>query len=307
MFYKIFFLFIQGAEVNQPSDENQSELNSTQSPLSDTDVNTKSGASTANGCKRKQEDSPSEELQHFKRRNSTDVIVRRKLLSLKDFTTSEASEMCASTMHGWLCGGKLLRLLEPHSSDNTSIFHEIWKRGQPVLVSNVGDKLDKSLWSPESFSRDFGDYKNDLVNCITGEVLSNQQMRKFWDGFTYVDKRIEDEDGEPLLLKLKDWPPTDDFAQTLPSRFQDLMAVLPLPEYTLRDGKLNLASRLPTEFMKPDLGPKMYIAYGSGTPLDKGTTNLHLDVSDVVNVLAYCEGPQDVDKEEHNKGSLYLS
>lgn len=37
---------------------------------------------------------------------------------------------------------------------------------------------------------------------------------------------------------------------------------LPLPEYTKRDGRLNLASRLPNFFVRPDLGPKMYNAYG---------------------------------------------
>lgn len=45
-------------------------------------------------------------------------------------------------------------------------------------------------------------------------------------------------------------------------RFDDLMNNIPLPEYTRREGRLNLASRLPTYFVRPDLGPKMYNAYG---------------------------------------------
>ena len=40
------------------------------------------------------------------------------------------------------------------------------------------------------------------------------------------------------------------------------MAALPLPHYTRRDGKLNMASSLPDFFVKPDMGPKMYNAYG---------------------------------------------
>lgn len=48
-------------------------------------------------------------------------------------------------------------------------------------------------------------------------------------------------------------------------RFDDLMDNLPLPEYTKRDGRLNLASRLPNFFVRPDLGPKMYNAYGKGS------------------------------------------
>lgn len=47
-----------------------------------------------------------------------------------------------------------------------------------------------------------------------------------------------------------------------PFRFDDLMKNIPLPEYTRRGGKLNLASRLPNYFVRPDLGPKMYNAYG---------------------------------------------
>jgi len=52
------------------------------------------------------------------------------------------------------------------------------------------------------------------------------------------------------------------FILFLLSRFEDLMENLPLPEYTKRDGRLNLASRLPSYFVRPDLGPKMYNAYG---------------------------------------------
>ena len=65
-----------------------------------------------------------------------------------------------------------------------------------------------------------------------------------------------------MLLKLKDWPPGDDFSDLLPHRFTDLMQALPLPDYTHRIGILNLASRLPDFLVRPDLGPKMYNAYG---------------------------------------------
>jgi lysine-specific demethylase 3 len=35
-----------------------------------------------------------------------------------------------------------------------------------------------------------------------------------------------------MLLKLKDWPPGDDFSDIMPNHFDDLMQALPLPEYT---------------------------------------------------------------------------
>ncbi len=47
------------------------------------------------------------------------------------------------------------------------------------------------------------------------------------------------------------------------ARFSDLINSFPMPQYTLREGYLNLASFLPDRYLKPELGPKMYIAYGS--------------------------------------------
>lgn len=102
---------------------------------------------------------------------------------------------------------------------------------------------------------------------------------------------MTDDKLRPLILKLKDWPTSDDFKQILPSRFNDLMHNAPIPEYTIRQGQFNLVARLPEFFGKPDLGPKMYIAYGSMGNLtsydQEGTTNLHVDISDAFNILMY--------------------
>ena len=48
------------------------------------------------------------------------------------------------------------------------------------------------------------------------------------------------------------------------------MDAFPLPMYTHREGMLNLASYLPDYCLKPELGPKMYIAYGSALYSSKG-------------------------------------
>lgn len=187
------------------------------------------------------------------------------------------------------------------------LFQDQWKRGQPVIVRDVSKNLDMALWHPDAFANDYGDDKNDLINCMTGKIVPNQPMRKFWEGFEHFSKRLKDERGNPMLLKLKDWPPGEDFAEMLPSRFNDLMKVLPLSEYTHRNGRLNLASRLPECFVRPDLGPKMYNAYGSALHPDKGTTNLHLDISDAVNVMVYVGIPKDGDNDEHIKGKIYFN
>lgn len=227
---------------------------------------------------------------------------RNRYLPIRVMTMALSQELYPDVKHQWLCEGKLLRLLDPLDPNNLKIFQQQWKRGQPVIVSHVDKCLNMDLWRPESFSKDFGEDANDLVNCLTGTLVPNQPMKRFWDGFDYVNKRIKDNKGEPILLKLKDWPPGEDFAETLPTRFTDLMKSLPLCDYTKRNGKFNLASRLPECFVKPDLGPKMYNAYGSAVHPTKGTTNLHLDISDAVNVMVYVGIPKDTgDNDEEIK------
>ncbi|KAJ2060465.1 hypothetical protein GGI17_003752 [Coemansia sp. S146] len=66
------------------------------------------------------------------------------------------------------------------------------------------------------------------------------------------------------------------------------MKALPFPEYTQRAGQFNLVNRLPTECVPPNLGPKMYCAYGSSDGEGGvGTINLHCDMADAVNIMAY--------------------
>uniref|UniRef100_A0A8C8FEH3 Lysine-specific demethylase n=1 Tax=Oncorhynchus tshawytscha TaxID=74940 RepID=A0A8C8FEH3_ONCTS len=198
------------------------------------------------------------------------------------------------TSHSWLCDGRLLCLQDPSNTNNWKIFRECWKQGQPVLVSGIHKRLKGGLWRPEAFSEEFGDQDVDLVNCRNCAIISDVKVRDFWDGFQVISKRLKGSDGQPMVLKLKDWPPGEDFRDMMPTRFDDLMENLPLPEYTKRDGRLNLASRLPNFFVRPDLGPKMYNAYGLIETEDRsvGTTNLHLDVSDAVNVMVYVGIPE---------------
>lgn len=247
------------------------------------------------------DDEKPRELKHFVRRYKW-TQKGREPLPIRIMTLTESKSLYPDVPHSWLCDGKLLRLNDPNNPNNYRIFQDQWKRGQPVIVSDVAKALDMNLWHPDSFARDFGDEKNDLINCMTGNLVPNQPMRKFWEGFENFSKRLKDERGNPMLLKLKDWPPGEDFAEFLPSRFADLMKVLPLSEYTHRNGRLNLASRLPDCFVRPDLGPKMYHAYGSALHPNKGTTNLHLDISDAVNVMVYVGIPKDADNDEHIKG-----
>ncbi|CAH0553828.1 unnamed protein product [Brassicogethes aeneus] len=240
------------------------------------------------------------ELKHFVRRYNWQTKGRAPI-PIRIMTLTESQILYPDVPHSWLCDGKLLRLSDPINKANYKIFQDQWRRGQPVIVSDVTKNLERDLWNPEAFARDFGEDKNDLINCMTGNLVPNQPMKKFWEGFDHFSKRLKDDRGNPMLLKLKDWPPGEDFAEMLPSRFNDLMQVLPLSEYTHRSGRLNLASRLPECFVRPDLGPKMYNAYGSALHPSKGTTNLHLDISDAVNVMVYVGIPKDGDSDVHIK------
>ncbi|XP_036291832.1 lysine-specific demethylase 3A isoform X8 [Pipistrellus kuhlii] len=187
-------------------------------------------------------------------KTSSDLSKRPQGLTIKP------SILGFDTPHYWLCDDRLLCLQDPNNKSNWNVFRECWKQGQPVMVSGVHHKLNTELWKPESFRKEFGSQEVDLVNCRTNEIITGATVGDFWDGFEDVPNRLKNEK-EPMVLKLKDWPPGEDFRDMMPSRFDDLMANIPLPEYTRRDGKLNLASRLPNYFVRPDLGPKMYNAY----------------------------------------------
>jgi len=77
-----------------------------------------------------------------------------------------------------------------------------------------------------------------------------------------------------------------------------------LPQYTLRDGPLNLASTLPKWCLPPDLGPKLYFGFGAlsadGSFAEHATSSghvagtcLHVDMADAVNICCHVEPLRD--------------
>ncbi|XP_008161454.1 probable JmjC domain-containing histone demethylation protein 2C isoform X1 [Chrysemys picta bellii] len=200
----------------------------------------------------------------------------------------DCSKFYSDIPHSWICDKHILWLKDHKNSSNWKLFKECWKQGKPVLVSGVHKKMNINLWKAESISLDFGAHKADLLNC-KDSIISNTNVKEFWDGFEEVAKRQKIKGGETVVLKLKDWPSGEDFKAMMPARYEDLLKSLPLPEYCNPEGKLNLASHLPGFFVRPDLGPRLCSAYGVAAAKDQdiGTTNLHIEVSDVVNILAY--------------------
>ncbi|KZV31024.1 hypothetical protein F511_18128 [Dorcoceras hygrometricum] len=174
-------------------------------------------------------------------------------------------------------------------------FQMHWRKGEPVIVRNALAKASGLSWEPMVMLRAFRNASKKLkeetfcvkaIDCLDWcEVEIN--IRQFFEG--YLVGRSH-QNGWPEMLKLKDWPPANSFQECLPRHDAEFMAMLPFSDYTHpRSGCLNLATKLPEGALKPDLGPKTYIAYGYPKELGKGDSvaKLHCDISDAVNILTH--------------------
>ncbi|CAG8598278.1 16443_t:CDS:2 [Cetraspora pellucida] len=176
-------------------------------------------------------------------------------------------------------------------------FQYMWKIGHPFMISGFYEKLTHRLWTPKYFSKQFGDT---ICSCIDVVTKTSRKLKvgDFFSGFSYSSQNEKGKNRGPCL-KIKDWPPNEDFAKAFPLHFNDFMFALPFKRYTHRNGAFNLSARLPPKTNPPDLGPKMYNAYGSTDEVGgKGTTNLHLDMTDAVNLMAYATPPEQRSKYE---------
>lgn len=87
---------------------------------------------------------------------------------------------------------------------------------------------------------------------------------------------------------------TDDFQSAYPALYIDFSAALPVPDYTRRNGVLDLYSHFPPGPTRPDIGPKMYNAFASDEDKgSQGTTRLHMDVADAINIMLYASRRED--------------
>nr|XP_060624911.1 probable JmjC domain-containing histone demethylation protein 2C isoform X1 [Anolis sagrei ordinatus] len=204
----------------------------------------------------------------------------------KKAISDDSSTLFSNVPHAWICDKHVLWLSDHKNCNNWKLFKDCWKQGKPALVSGLHKKLNATLWKTDIISSDFGDLKADLLNC-KDSITSSGSVKEFWDGFEDISKRQKIKYGETVVLKLKDLPSGEDFKTMMPARYEDLLKSLPLPEYCNPEGKLNLASCMPGFFVRPDLGPRLCSAYGvmAAKDHDIGTTNLHIEVSDVVNIL----------------------
>lgn len=193
---------------------------------------------------------------------------------------SETMSQFPEVPHRWLCDGTVLNLEQPINRHNLGLFKLVWKRAQPVIVSGLTDQLDHRLWQASNLAG-IQDHTYDPSTPETSAISHGQSIKKFFEGFDLISKRPVSDSGEPMTLKFREnWPSQEDhFAELLPDNFKNLMQALPISDYTAREGRLNLAARLPDCFVRLDLGPRMWGGYS------KATFNLQYNVADAIHVM----------------------
>ncbi|EIN10255.1 hypothetical protein PUNSTDRAFT_142322 [Punctularia strigosozonata HHB-11173 SS5] len=165
------------------------------------------------------------------------------------------------------------------------LFREVWARGEPLVVTGLGRKFAIE-WTPAYFVEKYGSQACLVVECQT-EANKRTNVADFFGQFGKYE-------GREKVWKLKDWPPSTDFKTAFPELYDDFSNVVPAPSYSRRDGAYNIASHFPSNTIAPDLGPKMYNAMANfETAGSHGSTKLHMDMADAVNVMTYTERKPD--------------
>ncbi|KAJ3537342.1 hypothetical protein NM688_g6705 [Phlebia brevispora] len=155
------------------------------------------------------------------------------------------------------------------------------RSGTPVIIPNATQYL-QGYWTPQDFIDKHGQERVTLIHCETGRQKSSTVGAYFQ---SLLDFEASD---SSEIWKLKDWPPTETFKEGFPDLFEAFRRAVPFPDICAVDGIFNLAAHFAVNGTMPDLGPKMYMA--NGTKIDDhhhGSTRLHLDMTDAVNILTW--------------------
>ncbi|KAJ0519653.1 lysine-specific demethylase JMJ25 isoform X2 [Helianthus annuus] len=164
-------------------------------------------------------------------------------------------------------------------------FKSHWSKGEPIIVNDVLSTSSGLSWEPMVLWRAFRDitksgnaYEVEAIHCLDWSEVT-VDLSKFCRGYSEAQCTKQ---GLPLILKLEDWKPSCLSQGEWPRHFVEFINCLPFKDYTNpHNGYLNVAVKLPDLSSKPDMGPKMDMAYGDSV------TKLHYEKSDTVNVLTH--------------------
>ncbi|CAN1161444.1 E3 ubiquitin-protein ligase JMJ24 [Linum perenne] len=203
-------------------------------------------------------------------------------------------------------------LYSPSSGDikarGVNVFRKHWSRGEPVIVKQVFDWASMPSWDPMVIWRGIletsdGKMKEEnrtvkAIDCLSWSEVVNSLSQSF---FSKVDLELGQfikgykegrtrEDGSLEMLKLKDWPSPSASEEFLLYQRPEFLSKLPLLEYIhSRLGLLNVAAKLPHYSLQNDVGPKIYLSYGTVEELGRGDSvaNLHFKMRDMVYLLVH--------------------
>ncbi|TKY59355.1 Lysine-specific demethylase JMJ25 [Spatholobus suberectus] len=178
------------------------------------------------------------------------------------------------------------------SGDNFEHFQKHWGKGHPVVVRDVLQSTSNLSWDPlimfctyleQSITR-YENNKDLLESCLDWwEVEIN--IRQYFTGSV---KRRPQRNTWHEMLKLKGWLSSHIFKEQFPAHFAEVIDALPVQEYMHPlSGLLNLAANLPHGSAKHDIGPYVYISYGSADKETDSVTKLCYDSYDVVNIMTH--------------------
>lgn len=175
-------------------------------------------------------------------------------------------------------------------------FRKHWIRGEPVIVKQVCDDSSISNWDPSVIWRGIRETSDEktkddnrtvkAIDCLDWSEV-DIELGQFIKG--YSEGRLRD-DGWPEMLKLKDWPSPSASEELLLYQRPEFISKMPLLEYIhSKWGLLNVAAKLPHYSLQNDVGPNIFISYGTYEELGSGdsVTNLHLEMRDMVYLLVH--------------------
>lgn len=168
------------------------------------------------------------------------------------------------------------------------VFDQIWASGVALVVTGMQDRM-KMEWDSKYLRTTYGEEPCGMLdsNLPHGDPIKTN-VGDFFERFDDLNSQ------DPTVWKLRDWPPETDFKTKFPELFEDFQKAIPIRETTNRNGFKNLAAHFPINANVPDIGPKMYIAMqNSDQSGSSGSTVLHMDVADAINVQTYARSNQE--------------